>query len=117
MAKYKVSEARVLSPQQAATRCLAVVVKFKGSARAYIPVHYPDLMPAPPGRVPATVVREIPLGYQAVASHSGCPDTWDTVVDWVEYHVNRGKTCSTPHVLLCCDTAEELMIEIVKEMK
>ena len=113
MAKYKVSEEKVISPQQAASKCLAVVVKFKDGARAYIPMYYPDPMPVPPGRKPATVVREIPIGYQVVASHSGCPDTWETMADWVEYHANSGR----PHVLLCCDTAEELMAEILKEMK
>ena len=118
MAKYKVGEERVISPQQAANKCLAVVVKFREGARAYLPIHYADLkVPPQPGIRHPSVVREFPIGFKAVASHHGCPDTWETVVDWVEYHANRGRTCGTTHVLLCCDTAEELMAEILKEMK
>lgn len=114
MARYKVSSERVISPQQAANKCLAVVVKYKDGARAYMPLHWPNTRPEPPGRQPTSVVREIPIGFQAVASHILCQDTWETVADWVEYHANNhGRT----HVLLCCDTAEELMAEITKEMK
>lgn len=114
MTRYKVSSERVISPQQAANKCLAVVVKFKGGVHAYMPLHWPDQGPAVPRTWPTSVVREIPIGFQVVASHSGCPDTWETIADWVEYHAsNHGRT----HVLLCCDTAEELMAEILKEMK
>ena len=120
MAKYNVGGERVISPQQAANKCLAVVVKFREGARAYLPIHYADpRVPPQPGTrgEHPLCVREFPIGFKAVASPYGCHDRWETVVDWVEYHANRGRTCGTAHVLLCCDTAEELLAEIAKEMK
>lgn len=118
MTRYKVSSERVISPQQAANKCLAVVVKFKEGARAYMPLHWPNTRPELPGMKPTSVVREIPIGFQVVASHSGCPDTWETIADWVEYHAsNQSRSGTRAHVLLCCDTAEELMDEITKEVK